>query len=60
MMAWLAALERCSNSVSLVTLRKGKHPGEAYVRMGRRKALYKKERDSLVGPLRKQRYIIRP
>ena len=32
------------------TLKKGNHPGEAYVRRGRRKALYKRERDSLKGP----------
>ena len=34
----------------LVTLKKGNHPGEAYVRRGRRKALYRRERDSLEGP----------
>ena len=35
----------------LVMLKKGNHPGEAYVRRGRRKALYRRERDSLEGPL---------
>ena len=34
----------------LVTPRKGNHPGEAYVRTSRRKALYRRERDSLEGP----------
>ena len=48
-MARLHARRRRSNLVILVTLRKGNHPGEAYVRMGRRKALYRKERDSLEG-----------
>ena len=49
-MARLAARWRRSNSVKLVTLRKGNHPGEAYVRRGRRKALYRTERDSIDGP----------
>ena len=48
-MARLAARWRRSNLVILVTLRKGNHPGEAYVRMDRRKALYKRERESLDG-----------
>ena len=30
-------------------VKKGNHPGEAYVRMDQRKALYRRERDSLVG-----------
>ena len=34
----------------LVALKKGNHPGKAYVRRARRKALYRKERDSLEGP----------
>ena len=34
----------------LVTLKKGNHLGEAYVRRGRRNALYRRERDSLEGP----------
>ena len=34
----------------MVTLKKGNHPGKAYVRRGRRKALYRKVRDSLEGP----------
>ena len=49
-MARLAAQWRRSNLVTLVTLRKGNHPGEAYVRTGKRKALYRTERDSLKGP----------
>ena len=43
------ALEK-KDLVKLVALRKGNHPGEAYVRRGRRKTLYKTERDSLEGP----------
>ena len=31
----------------LVTLKKGNHLGEAYVRRGQRKDLYRRERDSL-------------
>ena len=46
-MARLAARWRRSNFVILETLKKGNHPGEAYVRRGRRKALYRSERDSL-------------
>ena len=49
-MARLAARWRRSNLIILVALRKGNHPGEAYVRRGRRKALYRRERDSLEGP----------
>ena len=49
-MARLAAWWRRSNLVKLVTLKKGNHPGEAKVRRGQRKALYKTERDSLKGP----------
>ena len=49
-MARLAARWKRSNLVILVTLRKGNHPGEAYVRKGRRKDLYRRERDSLEGP----------
>ena len=33
----------------IVTLRKGNHSGEAQVRIGQRKALYKRERNSLEG-----------
>ena len=47
-MARLAVRWRRSNLVILVTL-EGNQPGEAYVRMSRRKALYKRERDSLEG-----------
>ena len=36
--------------MKLVALRKGNHPGEAYVRRDRRKSLYRRERDSLEGP----------
>ena len=50
-MARLAARWRRSNLVRLVALRKGNHhPGEALVRRGRRKYLYRTERDSLEGP----------
>ena len=49
-MARLSARWRRSNLVILVTLRKGNHPGEAYVRSGRRKTLYKRERGSLEEP----------
>ena len=59
-MARLAARWRRSNLMILVTLRKGNHPGEAYVRRGRNKALYRTERDSLEGPIRKQRCSVRP
>ena len=34
----------------LVTLKKGNHPGEAYVRRGRKKTLSRRERDSLERP----------
>ena len=36
--------------VRLVALRKGNHPGEAYVRRDQRKPLYRREKDSLEGP----------
>ena len=49
-MARPAARWRRSNLVILVALRKGNHPGEAYVRRDRRKALYRTEKDSLEGP----------
>ena len=49
-MARLAARWRRSNLVILVALRKGNHPGEAYVRRDRGKDLYRIERDSLEGP----------
>ena len=49
-MARLAAQWWRSNLVYLVALRKGNHPGEAYVRRGRRKDLCRTERDSLEGP----------
>ena len=49
-MARLAARWRRSNLVKLIALRKENHPGEAYVRRGRRKGLYRTERDSLEGP----------
>ena len=50
LMARLAARWRHSNLVTLVTLKKGNHPGEAYVRRVRRKAFCRRERDSLEGP----------
>ena len=49
-MARLAARWRRSNLVKLVALRKGNHPGEAYVRRDRRKDSYRTQRDSLEGP----------
>ena len=49
-MARMAARWRRSNLMKLVALRKGNHPGEAYVRRGRRKDLHRRERDSLEGP----------
>ena len=49
-MARLAAQWRRSNLVILVTLKKGNHPGEAYVRRSRRKDSYRTERNSLDGP----------
>ena len=49
-MARLAARWRRSNLVKLVALRKGNRPAEAYVKRGRRKDLYRRERDSLEGP----------
>ena len=42
----LAARWRRFNLVILVTLKKGNHPVEAYVRRGRRKALYRREKES--------------
>ena len=48
-MTRLATQWRRSNLMILVTLKKKNHPGEAYVRRGRRKALYRRERDSLEG-----------
>ena len=48
-MARLAARWRRSNLVTLVTLKKGNYPNETYVRRDRRKASYRKERDSLEG-----------
>ena len=62
-MARLASRLRRSNSVILVTLKKGNHPAEAYVRRGRRKALYRRERDSLKGPKEEakiQRKVLSP
>ena len=59
-MVRLAARWKRSSLVILVTLKKGNHPGEAYVRKGQRKALYRRERDSLGGLTRKQRYSVRP
>ena len=48
-MARLAARWRRSNLVILVTHKKENHPGEAYVRRGQRKDLYRTERDFLEG-----------
>ena len=49
-MSRLATRWKRSNLVILVALKNGNHLGEAYVRRGRRKALYRTERDSLEGP----------
>ena len=49
-MVQLATRWRRSNLVKLVALRRGNHPGEAYVRRDQRKDLYRRERDSLEGP----------
>ena len=46
-MARLAARWRRSNLVILVTLKKLYHPDEAYKRRGRKKALYRTEKDFL-------------
>ena len=43
LMARLAAQWRRSNLAILVTLKKGNHPGEAYVGRDRRKDLYRTE-----------------
>ena len=48
-MARLATRWRRFNLVILVTPKKGNHPGESQVRKGRRKDLYRTERDSLEG-----------
>ena len=47
MMVRLAIWWRRSNLVILVTLKKGNHLGEASVRRGQRKALYRTEKDFL-------------
>ena len=49
-MTRLVAWQRHSNLVILVMLKKGNHLGKACVRRGRRKDLYRTERDSLEGP----------
>ena len=49
-MVRLAARWMHSNLVLFVMLKKGNHPGEAYVRRVRRKVLDNRERDSLQGP----------
>ena len=59
-MARLATWWRRSNLVILATLKKGNHPGEAKVTRSRKKDLYRREKDSLEGPMRKQRYSVRP
>ena len=59
-MARLAARWRRSNLVKLVALSKGNHPSEVQVKRERRKDLYRTERDSLEGLMRKQRYSVFP
>ena len=49
-MARLAARWPRSDLAILVTLRKGNNPGKVYVRRDRRKALYRRNKNSLVGP----------
>ena len=49
-MVRLAARWRRSKLMILVTLKKVNHSGEAYVRRGPRKALYRRKRDSFEGP----------
>ena len=49
-MARLAARRRCFNLVSLVTLRKGNHPREAYVRRGQKKSFMQKRKGLLREP----------
>ena len=49
-MARLTGRWRRSNLVISATLKNKNHPGETYVRKGRRKALYGRERNSLEGP----------
>ena len=58
-MARLAARWRHFNLVKLVALKKGNHLGEAEVKRGQKKDLYRREKDSLEGPMRKQRYSVR-
>ena len=48
-MARIAARWKRYNLMKLVTLKKGNHQGESYVRRGRRKVLYRRERNSLEG-----------
>ena len=59
-MARLAVRWKRSNLVILATLRKGNHSGETKVRRGQRKGLCRIEKDSLEGPMRKQRYSVKP
>ena len=59
-MVRLGAQWRHSNLVKLLTLKKGNHQGETKMRRCRRKDSYRTERDSLEGPMRKQRYSIKP
>ena len=49
-MARLTGRWRRSSLVILVTLKKRNDPDEAYVRRGRGKDLYRRERNSLEGP----------
>ena len=58
-MARLDAWLRRSNLVILVTLKKGNHPDEAYVRRGLKKLYTDKRWTPLRGPIRKQRYSVR-
>ena len=59
-MARLAARWSRSNLVILIALKKENHPSEAYVRRGRRKALYRTERDFSEGPHEEAEHSVRP
>ena len=59
-MAQLAAWWRRSNLVILVMLRKGNHPGEAYMRKGQKKLYTEDKGTPYRGPMMKQRYSARP
>ena len=59
-MARLAAWWRRSNLAKLVALRKGNHPGEAYVRRDQEKIYTEQRGTPWRGSMRKQRYSVWP